>query len=50
MEYEGKTELNGQHMKHEYHEGKLAADSFEKMAMKVFRAPKSSVKPVAKNR
>jgi hypothetical protein len=35
-------------MKHEYDEGKLAADNFEKMAMKVFRAPKSSAKPVPK--
>lgn len=35
-------------MKHEYHEGKLAAENFEKMAMKVFRAPKSSAKPVPK--
>jgi hypothetical protein len=35
-------------MKPEYHEGKLAAENFEKMAMKVFRAPKSSAKPVAK--
>jgi hypothetical protein len=33
-------------MKHEYHEGKLAAENFEKMATKVFRAPKSSAKPV----
>ena len=35
-------------MKHEYHEGPKAAERFEKMAMKVFRAPKSSAKPVAK--
>jgi hypothetical protein len=35
-------------MKHEYHEGPAAAEKFEKMAMKVFRAPKSSAKPVPK--
>jgi hypothetical protein len=35
-------------MKHEYHEGLEAAERFEKMAMKVFRAPKSSAKPVPK--
>jgi len=35
-------------VKHEYHEGKLAAEHFEKAAMKVFRAPKSTAKPVAK--
>ena len=35
-------------MKHEYHEGPEAAEKFEKMAMKVFRAPKSSAKPVPK--
>jgi len=35
-------------MKHEYHEGPEAAQRFEKMAMKVFRAPKSSAKPVPK--
>jgi hypothetical protein len=35
-------------MKPEYHEGKLAAENFEKTAIKVFRAPKSSAKPVAK--
>jgi hypothetical protein len=35
-------------VKHEYHEGPLAAERFEKMAMKVFRAPKSSAKPVPK--
>jgi hypothetical protein len=35
-------------MKYEYHEGKLEAENFEKMAIKVFRAPKSSAKPVAK--
>ena len=32
-------------MKHEYHEGPEAAERFEKMAMKVFRAPKSSANP-----
>lgn len=35
-------------MKHEYHEGPLAAEHFEKVAMKVFRAPKSTAKPVPK--
>ena len=35
-------------MKHEYHEGPEAAERFEKMAIKVFRAPKSSAKPVPK--
>jgi hypothetical protein len=35
-------------MKHEYHEGPLAAEQFEKTAMRIFRAPKSSAKPVAK--
>jgi hypothetical protein len=35
-------------MKHEYHEGPDAAERFEKMAIKVFRAPKSSAKPVPK--
>jgi hypothetical protein len=35
-------------VKHEYHEGPEAAQRFEKMAMKVFRAPKSSAKPVPK--
>jgi hypothetical protein len=35
-------------MKHEYHEGQDAAEHFEKMAKKVFRAPKSSAKPVPK--
>ena len=35
-------------MKHEYHEGPLAAEHFEKAAMKVFRAPKSTAKPVPK--
>jgi hypothetical protein len=33
---------------HEYHEGPLAAEHFEKAAIKVFRAPKSTAKPVAK--
>ena len=32
-------------MKHEYHEGPEAAERFEKAAIKVFRAPKSSVNP-----
>ena len=35
-------------MKPEYHEGPEAAQRFERMAMKVFRAPKSSAKPVVK--
>jgi hypothetical protein len=35
-------------MKHEYHEGPKAAEKFEKAAMRVFRAPKSSAKPVPK--
>jgi hypothetical protein len=35
-------------MKREYHEGPEAAERFEKMAIKVFRAPKSNAKPVAK--
>ena len=33
---------------HEYHEGPLAAEHFEKAAIKVFRAPKHTAKPVAK--
>jgi hypothetical protein len=40
--------MGGRWMKHEYHEGKLAAEHFEKMAIKVFRAPKASAKPVSK--
>ena len=32
----------------EYHEGKEAAEKFEKIATKIFRAPKSSAKPVPK--
>ena len=32
-------------MKPEYHEGPEAAEKFEKMAARVFRAPKSSAKP-----
>jgi hypothetical protein len=35
-------------MKHQYHEGPEAAEKFEKAAMRVFRAPKSSAKPVPK--
>jgi hypothetical protein len=35
-------------MKHEYHEGQEAADKFEKMAKRIFRAPKSSAKPILK--
>jgi hypothetical protein len=35
-------------VKHEYHEGLKAAEKFEKMAMRIFRAPKSSAKPVPK--
>ena len=35
-------------MKPEYHEGPEAADKFEKMAKRIFRAPKSSAKPVPK--
>ena len=35
-------------MKHEYHEGPEAAERFEKTAIKVFRAPKSSAKSVPK--
>jgi hypothetical protein len=35
-------------MKHEYHEGPEALAKFEAVAMKVFRAPKSSAKPVPK--
>ena len=33
---------------HEYHEGPEAAEKFEKMAKKIFRAPKSTAKPVPK--
>jgi hypothetical protein len=33
-------------MKHEYNEGPEAAKKFEKAALRVFRAPKSSAKPV----
>jgi hypothetical protein len=36
-------------MKHEYHEGPEAAKKFEKMAMRIFRAPKSSAKAVPQN-
>jgi len=35
-------------MKHEHHESPEAADRFEEMAMRVFRAPKSSAKLVPK--
>ena len=35
-------------MKHEYDEGPDAADKFERMATKIFRAPKSSAKPAPK--
>jgi hypothetical protein len=35
-------------MKHEYHEGPEAAEKFEKKATRIFRAPKSSAKPVPK--
>ena len=35
-------------MKHKYHEGPEAAERFEKVATRVFRAPKSSAKPVPK--
>jgi hypothetical protein len=35
-------------MKHEYNEGPEAAAKFEKMATRIFRAPKSSAKPVPK--
>lgn len=35
-------------MKHEYHEGEAAAGKFEKAAVQVFRAPKSSAKAVPK--
>ena len=35
-------------MKHEYHEGPEAAEKFEKTAMRIFRAPKSSAKTVVK--
>jgi hypothetical protein len=35
-------------MKHEYHEGPEAAEKFEKIAKRIFRAPKSSAKPVTK--
>ena len=35
-------------MKHEYHEGPEAAEKFEKIAKRIFRAPKSSAKPVPK--
>jgi hypothetical protein len=35
-------------MKHEYHKGPEAAEKFEKMATRIFRAPKSSAKPVPK--
>jgi hypothetical protein len=35
-------------MKHEYHEGQEAADRFEKMTKRIFRAPKSSAKLVPK--
>jgi hypothetical protein len=36
------------YVKHEYREGPQAAEKFEKMATRVFRAPKSSAKPVPK--
>jgi hypothetical protein len=35
-------------MKHEYHEGPEAAEKFEEMAKQIFRASKSSAKPVPK--
>jgi hypothetical protein len=35
-------------MKNEYREGPEAADKFEKAAMRIFRAPKSSAKSVPK--
>jgi hypothetical protein len=35
-------------MKHEYREGPEAFEKFEKIATRVFRAPKSSAKPVPK--
>ena len=35
-------------MKREYYEGPEAAEKFEKMATRIFRAPKSSAKPVPK--
>jgi hypothetical protein len=35
-------------MKPEYHEGPEATERFAKMAARVFRAPKSSAKPVPK--
>ena len=41
-------------MKHEYHEGPEAAQRFEKLAIQLFRAPKSTpaktAKPVRKPR
>jgi hypothetical protein len=35
-------------MKHEYHEGPMAADRAEKLTTQIFRAPKSTAKSVAK--
>jgi hypothetical protein len=35
-------------MKHEYREGKEAAERFEKAATRVFRAPKSTAKAAPK--
>lgn len=35
-------------MKREYHEGPEAAERFEKTAVRIVRAPKSSAKPLPK--
>jgi hypothetical protein len=35
-------------MKHKYNEGPEALEKFERIAKKIFRAPKSSAKPVPK--
>jgi hypothetical protein len=35
-------------MKHEYNEGPGAKERFEKLATRLFRVPKSTVKPTAK--
>jgi hypothetical protein len=35
-------------MKHEYHEGPEAKERFEKLAARLFRVPKSTVKLAAK--
>jgi hypothetical protein len=35
-------------MKHEYHEGPEAKARFEKLATRLFRVPKSTVKPTVR--